>query len=125
MIFMVASAIFFDIRFLHNCNKATSTSKAHHFSRRRCEDNILVVITKAYNNNNNCYSGIIKANYSLLDLVLTQIHSPCYKTYIELKLNLSVTSAISPGKLFQLLITLLLNECFLRSVLDRYLNNLN
>jgi len=40
-------------------------------------------------NNNNCYSGIIKANYSMLDLVLTQIHSPCYKTYIELKLKLS------------------------------------
>ena len=27
----------------------------------------------------NCYSGIIKAKYSLLDLVLTQIQSPCYK----------------------------------------------
>ena len=85
-----------------------------------------------YNNNynNNCYSGIIKANYSLLDLVLTQIQSPCYKTYIELKLKLS-------NKCLKLLVEVAsaillvncsnywLNECFLRSVLDRYLNNLN
>jgi len=87
-----------------------------------------------YYYNNNCYSGIIKANCNLLHLVLTQIHSPYYKTYIELKLKLSnkclkllveVASAIPPGKLFQLLITRPLNECLLRSVVDRYLNNLN
>jgi len=79
-------------------------------------------------NNTNCDSGIIKADYSQLDLVLTHTHTH-YKTYIKLQFSLSnkylkllvdieVASAIPPDKLFQLLITCLLNECFLRSVFD-------
>ena len=69
---------------------------------------ISYICTHEQNDNNNCYSDIIKANYSLLDLVLTQIHTPCCKTYIELKLKLSnkclkllveVASAIPPRQI--------------------------
>ena len=70
------------------------------------KNNYLFFLSFSFSNYNNCYSGIIKANYSLLDLVLAQIHTPCYKTYIDLKLKLSnkclkllveVASAIPPA----------------------------